>query len=356
MNTWGNNLKLSIFGESHGGGIGIVIDGLPSGISLDIEKISDEMRRRAPGKDNISTSRREEDNVEILSGFFDEKTTGTPLCGIIRNTNTISKHYEKDLIRPGHADFTGFMKYGESHDYRGGGHFSGRITAPLVFAGAIAKQVLSLYNVYVGAHIYRINDVADEKFNPISVSKNDIELITKKDFPVIDDGKTEQMKAKILEAKENLNSVGGIVECAVIGMPVGKGAPFFGSVESRLSSMLFSVPAVKGVQFGAGFDFAGMFGDEANDEFYMEGKDVKTFTNNNAGINSGITHGMPIIMQAVLKLTPSTARKQRTVDISKMENASIEIHGRHDPCIVHRGAVVIENAVALAILDILLDR
>ena len=356
MNTFGRNIRLSIFGESHGQGIGIVIDGLPGGIKLDVDRIEAEMKRRAPGRSNISTSRKEADKVEILSGFVNGMTTGTPIAGVIRNTNTISKHYDKDLMRPGHADYTAYMKYGENRDYRGGGHFSARITTPLVFAGVVAKQVLEKEGVFVGAHILKIADVADSAFDPVNVAADELASISKKDFPVIDDEKGKLMKERILGAKSDKNSVGGIAECAIVGMPPGKGEPFFGSVESRLSAMLYSVPAVKAVMFGAGADFASMRGSEANDEFYVENGAVKTYTNNNGGINGGITNGMPVLFRAVLKPTPSIAKKQRTVDIEKMENTEIEIHGRHDPCIVHRGTVVIENAAAAAALDLLYDK
>lgn len=355
MNIWGSNIKLSIFGESHGMGIGIVIDGLPGGSRIDEEKINREMERRAPGRNSLSTSRREPDKVEILSGIVDGVTCGTPICGIIKNTNTISKHYEKDLIRPGHADYTGFMRYGMSHDYRGGGHFSGRITAPLVFAGAIAKQLLCQKGVTVGSHILKIGSVSDEKFDSVSVSEEVLNSLSKMDFPVLNKDKAEKMQNEILNAKNDENSVGGIVEVAAVGMPCGKGAPYFGSCESRISSMMFSVPAVKGIEFGAGFGFSDMTGYEANDEFYVENGVIKTYTNNNAGINGGITNGMPIVFDICLKPTPSISKPQRTVDIKKMENTEIKVHGRHDPCIVHRGAVVAENAAALALLDIILD-
>lgn len=356
MNIWGTNIKLSIFGESHGEGIGVVIDGLPSGTRLDMELIGREMERRAPGRNPESTSRREPDRVEILSGFVGGATTGTPLAGMIRNTNTISKHYEKDLIRPGHADYTGFMKYGATHDYRGGGHFSGRITAPLVFAGAVAKQVLNSEGITVGAHILSVAGVRDRRFDSVNINAETLKALSGTDFPVLDKSIGEEMKAEISAAKVNKNSVGGMIECAVVGMPAGKGSPFFGSAESRISSMMFSVPAVKGIEFGAGFRFADMDGKTANDEFYAENGVIRTYTNNNAGINGGITNGMPIVFDVVIKPTPSIALKQRTVDMSKMENAEIEICGRHDPCIVHRGAVVAENAAAVAILDILLDK
>lgn len=356
MNLWGNNFKVSIFGESHGNGIGVVIDGIPSGLELDMGFIESEMARRAPGKNGMSTPRKEADSVEILSGFFDGKTTGTPLCGIIRNTNTRSKDYNKNLMRPGHADFTGFMRYGASHDFRGGGHFSGRITAPLVFAGAIAKSVLKDNGIFVGSHIKNIYGITDTSFDKVNVNAEVFDEIAKKDFPVIDDLTGEKMKKTILEARDNQNSVGGEIECAVVGMPSGVGAPFFGSVESRISSMMFSIPAVKGIEFGKGFEFSSMYGKDANDEFYIDDNgNVKTYTNNNSGINGGISNGMPIVFNVAVKPTPSVSQKQRTIDLEKMTNTEIEIHGRHDPCIVHRATVVVESGAAIAVLDMLMD-
>ena len=355
MNTWGEKIKISIFGESHGAAVGIVLDGIPSGVELDLEEIKREMQRRAPGRNSISTPRAEADEVKILSGFFDGKTTGTPLAGMILNTNTISKHYQKELGRPGHADYTGFMRYGMSHDYRGGGHFSGRLTAPLVFAGAVAKQVVAAYGVTVGAHILRIGEFWDTAFDAVQVDAEQLRTLWQKEFPVLDWQTGDKMQREIVRQRDQLNSIGGIVECAVVGMPPGLGAPFFGSVESRISSMMFSVPAVKGIEFGAGFGFAEMTGKEANDEFYMKDGCVKTYTNHNAGINGGITNGMPVVFKAVVKPTASIAQKQRTVDIEKMKDAEIEVHGRHDPCITHRAAVVIEAATALVMLDLLLD-
>lgn len=356
MNTWGNKFKVSIFGESHGNGIGVVIDGIPGGIELDMEFIEREMQRRAPGKNNLSTPRSEADKVEILSGFFDGKTTGTPLCGIIRNTNTRSKDYNKSLMRPGHADFTGFMRYGKCHDYRGGGHFSGRITAPLVFAGAVAKNVLREKGVYIGSHIKSICDAEDVGLDLVNIDKELFDAVSAKEFPVINDDCGKKMKDIILKARNEQNSVGGVIECAVLGVPVGIGSPFFGSVESRISSMMFSVPAVKGIEFGKGFEFTKMTGKEANDEFYAdENGNVKTYTNNNAGINGGISNGMPIVFSVAVKPTPSIAQKQRTIDLESMKNTEIEIHGRHDPCIVHRAAVVVESGAAIAVLDMILE-
>lgn len=352
MNTWGSKIKVSIFGESHGNGIGAIIDGIPAGLNLDTAFIESEMKRRAPGQNNLSTPRKEADKVEILSGVFDGRTTGTPICGIIKNTNTRSKDYNKDLLRPGHADFCGFVKYGESHDFRGGGHFSGRITAGLVFAGAIAKQVLKAQKITVGSHIKRIHNTAEQSFLDIdNLSAELLDELTAKTFPVMNDSIGNTMQEEIFAAAADRNSVGGIIECAIIGTNAGWGSPFFASVESLISSIVFSIPAVKGIEFGRGFDFAEMYGFDANDSFVTDGKNIFTATNNNGGINGGITNGMPIIFSAAIKPTPSIAKQQSTVDISAMKNTSIEIKGRHDPCIVQRAAVVVEAAAAIALLE-----
>lgn len=356
MNTWGDKLKVSIFGESHGKGIGIVIDGIPSGTELDTDEIRREMQRRAPGRDAMSTARNEADEVEILSGFSDGKTTGTPLAGVIYNNDMRSRDYTPELMRPGHADYTGFLKYGEAHDFRGGGHFSGRITAPLVFAGAIAKQVLRENGIAIGAHILRIGKIDDAKFDSVNVDRALLDKLAYKDFPTINDEFGIKMKEYIKDKRSESDSVGGIAECAVLGMPGGVGSPFFGSIESRISSMMFSIPAVKGIEFGAGFGFADMTGFEANDEFYYENDIVKTRTNNNAGINGGISNGMPIVFRTVIKPTPSIARVQKTVNIKTKENTEIQIRGRHDPCIVHRAISVVEAGTALAILDMMLSQ
>lgn len=356
MNTWGNSFRLSIFGESHGEAIGVVIDGIPAGVELDFDEIRREMARRAPGKDPLSTPRKEADEVKILSGFFAGKTTGTPLTGVIANTNKISRDYTPELIRPGHADYTGFMKYGESHDYRGGGHFSGRITAPLVFAGAIAKQILKAQGITVGSHLLRIANIEDAAFDPVGLTAETLETVKERTFPVLDESAGEEMQAWILEKKEELDSVGGVVECGVVGLPVGLGSPFFASAESCISSMMFSIPAVKGIAFGAGFGFADMTGSQANDAFYTEDGTIKTKTNHNAGINGGITNGMPIVFRVVIKPTPSIGKKQETVNLDTMENTEFSVHGRHDPCIAHRAACVVEAGAAIALLDMLLSK
>ncbi len=353
MNTWGEQFRITIFGESHGEGIGVIIDGIPAGTELDFEEIRNEMRRRAPGQNGVSTPRKEKDEVRILSGFFNGKTTGTPLAGVIDNTNTISKDYTPELLRPGHADYTGFMKYGASHDYRGGGHFSGRLTAPLVFAGAIAKQMLKQEGIFVGAHILKLGDIEDVAFDPITGSPELFEKLRSRTIPVIDESVGDAMEEIILNKKQEQDSVGGILECSITGLPVGLGNPFFGSVESRISSMMFSIPAVKGIEFGAGFGFAQMPGSVANDAFCVENGEVKTKTNHNGGINGGITNGMPILCKVAIKPTPSIAKTQQTVNLKTMEETELSIQGRHDPCILQRAVPVVEAGCAIAILDML---
>lgn len=351
--TWGNNIRLSIFGESHGKAIGINIDGLPSGIELDMDFIKREMARRAPGRNLLSTQRSEADEFEILSGFFNGRTTGTPLCAIIRNSDMHSSDYSRmqDLMRPGHADYTGYIKYRGFNDYRGGGHFSGRMTAPIVLAGAIAKQILSEKNIVIGSHIKSIGQVQDVSFDPVNIDEAALKTLLDKEFPVLDEEIGGKMKEAVLHAREEGDSLGGIIECAALNIPEGIGSPFFDSVESSLSHMLFSIPAVKGVEFGAGFGITGMKGSEANDQYYMDGDKVRTYTNNNGGILGGITSGMPLIFRAAFKPTPSIAKEQKTVDVAKYEDVSIVVKGRHDPCIVPRAVPVVEAACALVMLD-----
>lgn len=355
---WGNNLKISIFGESHGNSIGITIDGLKPGIELDIEKISMEMKRRSPGRSSLSTSRKENDVPEIVSGYFNGKTTGTPLCAIIKNVDTRSKDYTKtkDLMRPSHADYTGYVKYLGFNDYRGGGHFSGRITAPLVFCGAICKQILEKRGIEIGCHIKKIKNIEDSSFDFTNVCKDMLIKLRNNELPVIDTQKEEDMRRVILESKQQGDSVGGVVECCVVGIDAGIGDPFFNSVESVISHLLFSVPAVKGVEFGLGFEMANMYGSQCNDEFYYDGDTVKTKTNNNGGILGGITSGMPIIFRAAIKPTASILKEQDTINISDKTNEIMKIEGRHDPCIVQRVIPVIEAVTAIGILDLLKEK
>lgn len=356
---WGNNLKVSIFGESHGVGIGLTIDGLPSGFSIDLEKIDAEMERRAPGRNNLSTARKEGDKVEILSGLFEGKTTGTPLCGIIRNSDKKSKDYStlKSLMRPGHADYTGNIKYNGFNDYRGGGHFSGRITAPLVFGGAICKQILECSGIKIVSHIKSIGNIEDESFNPVNISESLVEELPKMELPLINKELDSDIRKEILSAKSEGDSVGGIIECAILNVDAGIGDPFFDSVESTLAHLLFSVPAVKGVEFGEGFNITNLKGSEANDEFYYDEEgNVKTRSNNNGGILGGITDGMPIVFRVAIKPTASILKRQNTINIDKKVNEKLNIEGRHDPCIVQRAVPVIESVAAIGILELLKGR
>ena len=354
---FGMNLKLSIFGESHGKSIGCVLDGLPPGIALDLEALQLELDRRAPGKNKLSTQRKESDMFEIQSGFFEGHTTGTPLCAIIKNSDQHSKDYSilKDKMRPGHADYAGHVRYQGFNDYRGGGHFSGRITAPLVFAGAVAKQALAQMGIVVGAHILSINTISENKFNPMGETDELLQEIAGKEFAVMDDAVGEQMQARIIAAKAENDSVGGVIETIVQHIPAGIGAPYFDSLESRLAHMMFSVPAVKGIEFGEGFAISQMTGSTANDEMhYVDGK-VATTTNHNGGITGGITNASPVLFRVAIKPTPSISREQNTISLAEGQDTKLTIVGRHDPCIVQRAVPVIEAATAWVIWDMLLE-
>lgn len=352
---WGNNIRISIFGESHGNAIGINIDGLPSGFSVDMDKVMNEMSRRAPGKSSLSTTRKEGDIPEILSGYFDGKTTGTPLCAIIRNSNTKSKDYSKlkNVMRPGHADYTGAIRYNGFNDYRGGGHFSGRITAPLVFAGAICRQILESKGIIISAHVNSIGRIKDKSFLDVELNEELIKSFKGKELPLINSNLEESMREEIINARMNMDSIGGTIECAILGIDAGIGNPFFDSVESTLAHLIFSVPAVKGIEFGKGFDISKMKGSEANDEYYLDGKNIKTKTNNNGGILGGITNGMPIVFNVAIKPTASIFKEQNTVNIVTMEETKLSIEGRHDPCIVQRALPVIEAVTAIGILELI---
>lgn len=353
-NTFGNNLTVTLFGESHGEAIGAVIDGITPGIAVNNEFIETLLSRRRPhGK--ISTPRSEADPFQILSGVFDGKTTGTPICIIIPNGDTQSKDYEatRFLARPSHADFTANCKYHGFEDYRGGGHFSGRITAALVAVGGILIPALESKGIKIGTHIKQIGSISDREFNDI---ENDISKLNNMDFAVLDDEKSEEMNDEILKAREQGDSIGGILETAVIGLPCGLGEPWFDTVEGMLSHALFSIPAVKGVEFGAGFNFASMYGTKANDSFNISDGAVTTKTNNSGGINGGITNGMPIIFRTAFRPTPTISKPQNTIDMSKGENAVLEATGRHDPCIVHRARVVADSVTAIVLTDMLIGR
>lgn len=353
---WGEKIKISVFGESHGKAVGVVIDGLPPGIEIDTDKISAEMGRRKPGRDRYSTPRNESDDVEIISGIFNGHTTGTPLCGIIKNMDIRSKDYDamKKFMRPGHADYTGHIRYKGFADYRGGGHFSGRLTAPIVFAGAIAYQYLQKKGITIGTHILKIGSINDEPLNPAKVSKDLLNKFRDMRFPVISTEIEEKIKDEIENARKDLDSAGGILETAAVNVPAGLGSPMFCSVESRLSGFVFSIPAVKGIEFGSGFKFAEMRGSKANDQFTADGSTVKTVTNHSGGINGGITNGMPVVFRTVIRPTPSIGKPQQALDISKMESTELKIQGRHDPCIAVRAVPVLDAAAALVFMDLLL--
>lgn len=355
--TWGNSIKISIFGESHGKAIGINIDGLKAGILLDLDNIRREIQRRAPGNNEFSTPRKEGDEFEILSGFFEGRTTGTPLCAMIYNKDSKSGDYAKlkNIMRPSHGDYTGYVKYSGFNDYRGGGHFSGRLTAPLVFAGAICKQLLESNGIIIGSHIKSIGVEQDELFNPVSVEGSTLKVLGSKAFPVLNEKSEALMKEVIARAREQKDSVGGIIETAVVGILPGIGEPFFDSVESTLAHLIFSIPGVKGLEFGAGFDISRMHGSKANDEYYMAGDKVRTNSNNNGGILGGITDGMPLIFRTAFKPTASIGRLQRTIDIENKVNTEIEVQGRHDPCIVPRAVPVVEAVAAIALLDLIMQ-
>lgn len=347
------NLSVSVFGESHGPAIGVVIDNLPAGKELSLDKIYEFMSRRAPKKDGTSTFRSEKDMPEILSGFYKGKTTGEALCAIIRNNDQHSSDYDSisSLARPGHADYTGYVRYGHSNDLRGGGHFSGRLTAPLVFAGAVCAQFLEDSGITTAAHIYSVGNERDRAFDPVNVDKDILNKVKTRYLPLIDESADEKMRAVINKARENKDSVGGIVECAAVGVPAGIGSPVFDGLENRISQAVFAVPAVKGIEFGIGFEAAALLGSQNNDEFYTDGKSIKTRTNNAGGILGGISNGMPLIFRTAIKPTPSIAKIQNTVDFIKNENAVIEIKGRHDPCIVPRAVPCVEAALNIALMS-----
>ncbi|MCI8476908.1 MAG: chorismate synthase [Oscillospiraceae bacterium] len=345
-------MRYTIFGESHGPAIGVVMEGVPAGLVLDEGAIAAQLARRAPGKSPLATARKETDAVQILSGVFEGKTTGTPLAMVIANADQHSGDYEslRYTPRPSHGDYPGFVKSGGCLDYRGGGHFSGRLTAPLVAAGAVARQLLAPRGIAIGAHISAIYGISDA----VLEDPEELLAVSQKEFPVLDDAKGEEMQAAILDAKEEQDSVGGSIECVVTGLPAGLGAPDFGcNVEGIFSQYLFAVPAVKGVDFGAGVAFALMRGSEANDPLVVQDGVITAKSNHAGGINGGMTNGMPVVFEVTLRPTPSIALPQESVDLRTGEEVEIAVKGRHDPCIVPRAVPVIEAAAALAACEVL---
>ncbi|MCQ2416489.1 MAG: chorismate synthase [Oscillospiraceae bacterium] len=354
--SFGESLKVSIYGESHGNGIGALIEGLPAGEIIDFEKLMLFMERRQGGRNSLSTSRKEPDIPEFVSGVLDNRITGFPVCIRIANTNTRSGDYSNLLKnpRPSHADYSAFVKWNGYADMRGGGHFSGRLTAPICAAGGIAKQILERHGIFIGAHLATIGSVSDEMF-PMQPSPQLFEQIAQKAFPVISDACGEQMQNEILAAREEMDSIGGTIECMITGLPAGLGDPMFDGIENRLARVLFGIPAVKGVEFGDGFGLSAMRGSQANDPFCVdEAGGIRTATNRNGGILGGITTGMPVRFRIAMKPTPSIGITQNTVSLETKQNTTIEIHGRHDPCIAQRAVPVAEAAAALVTLDVLL--
>ncbi len=354
----GQALKVSIFGESHGEAIGCVIDGLPAGCPIDMDGVALQMARRAPGRDKTATPRAEADTPRILSGMLNSHTTGAPLCMVIDNQNTRSGDYQNLLTtpRPGHADYTGFVRYNGANDIRGGGHFSGRLTAPLVFAGAICRQILAAKGITVGGHIAAIAGVPDKPLDPVAVTADELRELSAVSFSLVDKAAEAPMRAAVEDARLEGDSVGGVIEVAAVGLPAGWGSPMFEGIENRLAAILFGIPAVKGVEFGDGFGLATLRGSEANDPYrYDEKGRVVTTQNRNGGILGGITNGMPLICRVAVKPTPSIAREQASVDLTTGQNTTLSVKGRHDPCIVPRALPVVEAGVAVGLLDIALS-
>lgn len=355
--TWGNKIKISVFGGSHTEAIGVNIEGLPAGEKIDMGEILVQMKRRAPGQDKTATARKEADEPHVLSGLLDGVLTGAPLCAVIYNTNQRSKDYSNLKIRPrpGHSDYTAYLRYNASNDIRGGGHFSGRLTAPIVFAGALIRQLLEKKGIVIGAHAASIGGAKDVQFSLTDVNAEQLNSLNREYFSVISSDAKEKMYAAVESARIKEDSVGGIIECAAVGVPAGLGDPMFGGVENLISSSVFGVPAVKGIEFGAGFSVADMLGSENNDEFYYdENGAVNTRTNNCGGILGGITNGMPIVFRCAVKPTPSIGLEQNTVNLETHKNDKLIITGRHDPCIVPRAIPVIESAMAIALGELCL--
>lgn len=352
--TYGENLKLSIFGQSHGAAIGIVLDGIPAGLPVDTEALQVFLGRRAPGNAAYATSRREGDQPEFLAGLVNGFTCGAPIAATISNTNTRSGDYSnlKDCPRPGHADYTAQVKYGGYQDIAGGGHFSGRLTAALCIAGGLCKQWLEQKGIRIGAHLSAVAGIEDL---PVLLDPVDPDLTQiGKDFPVVNPEAGFKMQAEIAKAKEDGDSVGGIIECFVTGLPAGIGDPMFGGLESRIAQIVYGIPAVKGLDFGSGFHGSTLRGSENNDAFTMAGETVVTTTNNAGGILGGISNGMPVVFRVAIKPTPSISKPQQSVSLSEQIERTLEITGRHDPCIAPRAVPVVEAAAAIAIFDALL--
>lgn len=350
----GKKVRVSIFGESHGTAIGAVVDNLPAGESIDFEELQAFLKRRQGGNNKYSTPRKEADIPEIVSGIKDGLTTGAPLCLIIKNENTRSEDYKVDIPRPGHADFTAYTKYNGFCDLRGGGHFSGRLTAPICAVGGILMQILKRRGIEIVAHLSSVGVINDDKLNTLSLDDNQLNKIKNGDFPVFSDDVAEKMQDLILSVRQDGDSIGGCVECGIYGLDAGIGEPMFDGIENAVASSVFGIGGVKGIEFGAGFEVCKMKGSENNDEFYIDNTTVKTRTNNHGGILGGITTGMPVIFNVAFKATPSISKEQQSISFSKNENVTLSTKGRHDPCIAVRAVPCIEAISAIAISDFIL--
>lgn len=354
--TYGNHLKLSIFGESHGKAIGMTLDGIPSGLPVDLEILQKFLNRRAPGQWDYATPRKEDDIPDFLSGVLNGFTCGAPIAAVIYNHNTNSADYSnlKDCPRPGHADYTAQIKYGGYQNVAGGGHFSGRLTAPICIAGGLCKQWLELQGIKIAAHIVSIGGISDEPLKLDPTAPDFSKILT--GFPVLNPQAGEKMKEAIVDAKKDGDSVGGVIECMVTGLPAGLGGPLFGGMEGKIAQIVYGIPAVKGIEFGSGFSGSNLLGSENNDEFTIEDGKILTKTNNAGGILGGITTGMPLTFQVAVKPTPSILKPQNSVNLHTMEETVLQINGRHDPCIVPRAVPVIEAAAAIALYDVILEQ
>lgn len=354
---YGENIRISIFGQSHSASVGVVIDGLPAGFQLDLDALSAFMRRRSPGLSGLTTPRVETDTIEFQSGLTGNVLCGAPICALIKNTDIRPGDYSEfsDTPRPGHADYTAAVKYGGQADASGGGHFSGRLTAPLCAAGGIILQILAARGIFIGAHIERTADVRDVRFDPVGVSKADFDNLAHEPLTVINPGAGCTMAEKIEAARAAGDSVGGVIECAVIGLPAGVGEPMFGGMENKIASVIFGIPSVKGLEFGNGFDCASLTGSRNNDPFIIKDGEVRTATNNHGGILGGITSGMPMIFRVAIKPTPSISLTQQSVSLKDKTEKELRIRGRHDPCILPRAVPVVEAAAAIAVYDAILS-
>lgn len=353
---FGKLLRVSVFGQSHGAAIGVNMDGLPAGEAIDLEELQRFLDRRKPGQNAFSTHRKETDIPRFLSGLEDGKTCGAPLCAILENQDQHSGDYAglNDVPRPGHADYTAAVKWGGAADMRGGGHFSGRLTAPLCVAGGIARQILARRGIHIGAHLAAVANIPDTPF-PLHPTPELFQEVAQRPFPVLNEAAGAAMQEAIAQARAEGDSVGGIIECAAVGLPAGLGDPMFEGVENRLAAALFGIPAVKGVEFGAGFAAAALRGSQNNDPFTVEDGQIRTETNHAGGILGGITTGMPLVLRVALKPTPSIARTQTSVSLSAQVQTELNIRGRHDPCVAPRAVPVVEAVTAAVLLDLLLE-